>query len=643
MARKTLTFDPAAPESPVEVVIPETSAHDLAAILTDWFARDSSTFIHASHADRLDWEKEVEGGAYSTFIGGRSAYDAIRVAYSRGRDIITTFAFGKPVALRISKAITSYTSGKSIHVSTAMFDDPDYTIHAAMDVFMGLAAHECCHCEWTDFTEIRRRLNPENPDHLVKFLQNLFEDERIERRMGDKFPGFSRFLETVKYYYFEHKWLEGLDKVEDENEVSKTLGILLRLIRYPKHTASDVAFIEKHLRLFSTIKEALTPYPDNTKESFDAAFRVAALIRFYFGTEEEEREKVAFEVKLSGGESGDGSIPVDELPSDVREKVEELMRKLLEAMEDILDSGVDDPATSTEAAEKPVSKALDEYKAEEIEGTVFQELKNCFFIKAETNLPRYTEVLRKVQRAASTMGAITKLSNRGFAFTSRGRSTGRLDTSKYSDALAGSPNVYTQLGVVKSRRLAVVGLVDESGSMHGSAIDRARETMVLLEQAFIKNPDIDLFLYGHTGDIRFSGATEMRIYREKGYAPRGALGSVSARSQNRDGDAILSTAKRVRRLTQDPILMFVVADGQPCANNYGGARAVSHVRECVTRAQNKYGCTIIQVAIGSSYIPSKEMFDHHVNMENIDQLPRTLSALIQKVVLRESKIDLEVL
>ena len=159
---------------------------------------------------------------------------------------------------------------------------------------------------------------------------------------------------------------------------------------------------------------------------------------------------------------------------------------------------------------------------------------------------------------------------REYKLVHRSMRSGVLDTNKLAEAFQGVPTVYLREGEVKTDKVAVCVLIDESGSMSGSRIYAARDTAVLINEAMGQVPNVELFIYGHSGDMKRPYATEMYVYREKEYAPKFALGSVIARSQNRDGVAILEVAKRVRRQTKNPVLFFILSDGIPCAGSYGG-------------------------------------------------------------------------
>ena len=216
--------------------------------------------------------------------------------------------------------------------------------------------------------------------------------------------------------------------------------------------------------------------------------------------------------------------------------------------------------------------------------------------------------------------------------------SGVLDTNKLAEAFQGVSTVYLREGEVKTDKIAVCVLIDESGSMGGSRIQAARDTAVLINEAIGQVPNVELFIYGHSGDMKRSYSTEVYVYREKNYTPKYSLGSVNARFQNRDGIAILETAKRVRKQTKNPVLFFILSDGAPCAGGYGGSEAMSHVKQCVLRVE-KMGFSVIQVCINHSYNPGK-MFKNYVVMEDMSTLSVELGKAIKKSAMTAAKVTI---
>jgi nitric oxide reductase activation protein len=209
--------------------------------------------------------------------------------------------------------------------------------------------------------------------------------------------------------------------------------------------------------------------------------------------------------------------------------------------------------------------------------------------------------------------------------------SGRLDTNKIAEAAQQVPTIYERFGQVTTSKVCVGVLIDESGSMGGSKIEKAREAAIFINEVFRKMPDVELFIYGHTADITNSGSVDMMVYREKGFITDSfSLGSVSARANNRDGDAIFATAKRMRAQTENQGLLFVLSDGAPSASDYGGRSAIDDTRKKVLRAQS-LGFQVIQIAI-EEHVPSRDMFDYFIKMTDIKNLPKELVAYMSRKV-----------
>jgi hypothetical protein len=158
----------------------------------------------------------------------------------------------------------------------------------------------------------------------------------------------------------------------------------------------------------------------------------------------------------------------------------------------------------------------------------------------------------------------------------------------------------------------------------------AKKSAILLNEALKSIPGIEYFVYGHTADETYSGSVEIMVYKEKEYSNYIALSEVSARSNNRDGTAILETAKRVRKQTANKCLMIVISDGAPSAYRYGGESAEAHTKEAALTVE-KMGFTVLQVSI-DGHAASKGMFKNCIEFKDIKELPKSMSNLIKKLV-----------
>ena len=110
---------------------------------------------------------------------------------------------------------------------------------------------------------------------------------------------------------------------------------------------------------------------------------------------------------------------------------------------------------------------------------------------------------------------------------------------------------------------------------------------------------------------------------------------MRARSENRDGMAILASADKVRAESPSSSsnkLMIVISDGEPSADKYRFPVGVPHTKKCVRHLETQ-GWNIIQVGIsGAREKIMKDMFTNYIMIEDTEQLPSQVSKIIRRVI-----------
>jgi len=603
-------------------------------LMRDWFDRDGETFIRISDKDRVGWEDTLDAGAdYSTYIlESPTQEDLIRRGYTLASEMLTAMNLPRKVRLRISRTGDSATDLKTVTVCTEYFDDKTLTVGAKLDIFMGLTIHEGCHVLYTTPTK------PEDfgvNKRIIHTLWNIIEDERIEEKLGETKPGFARFLEKSRYYYFDQYYLDAgmIDEVAEKTDAEQLLNLILRIIRYPVYLKEED--FERFGFYLKKIKEILLPFPDSTKAALDAAKRIYEVIRDFYRDKETADSKEA--------SYGEGDTDAEGMGSSCGD--EELDRKIASDASEMLE-GLS-KLTGSETADSKEAKTLgDDDMATTVKdkggllGEICEGLvelgsgTDTYFTPAPSDASRYEKSHQRGRRYVPAISKIIRGHCREYKLIHRSMRSGVLDTNKLAEAIQGVSTVYIREGEVKSDRVAVCVLIDESGSMRGERIEAARDTVVLLNEAVGSIPQVELFIYGHTGDIRTSRSTELHVYREKGYSPKYALGSVRACCENRDGIAIYEVAQRVRKQTQLPVLFFILSDGAPCAGSYHGESAMNHVREMVNKVEAMQ-FNVVQVCINHSY-PPERMFKHFVILEDLSTLAISLGRVIKKATMKNT-------
>ena len=645
----------------------------------DWLERDGESFVKIRTKGRLGWEGSLkEGTPYSSYLLDSPSMDElIKRAYALARNTISAMDIPSKVTVRLGGG-GSCTEGRNVYVATDYFDDGTLATGEKLDIFLGLTAHEGSHLLYTEFPMMKKAAGV-HP--LCAKLLNIIEDERIERNLGEDKPGLANYLKAVKRHYFG-RYSGMTEGSEDASPLQKILNCILGIIRYPRLLREEemVEFGELLLK----VEKILTPYPDSTASAERAAEKIFELIIKEYGREsgsgkedsgkgnpspeDSENESPSPEESddstdgSDAGESGEGtdseSDSGEENAKDTEEDrplemsreesvkaMESDLEKIADALEEVAGGPVQpdiEGCSSLRGDRMADAVSTDrELLAKICEGEVETgSSKDVIFTRQKEYRDGYMSALEEVKQYVPAVRKVIKGRCVEYSLTHLGMRSGVLDTGKLAEAVQGVPTVYKRQGEVRSDRACVCMLVDESGSMyrHGRML-AARKTAVLLNEALSSIPNIELFIHGHTADCERSGVTELNIYREKGYAPKYALGSLEPRSNNRDGLAILETALRVRKQTKEEVLMFIISDGEPAAENYFGMRAIDHTKECVEKAE-AMGFRIVQICINASYDPAL-MFRHFIKMENLGTLARDLGREIAKAL--SSKIKTHVI
>jgi uncharacterized protein with von Willebrand factor type A (vWA) domain len=596
----------------------------------DFLDRDQTTFVKIRRTGRLGWESSIpEGTPYSDYIlSPASDEELIKNSYRLAEDMIKVMDTPFKVRVRISPD-SSRTDGKTVWVATEVFDDTDLPIGNRIDTFLGLTIHEGCHLLYTDFSAYKGLTN-----RIVKFLENLLEDERIERVLGQQKPGLANFLKASKYYYFD-RYVQKLSQDPERQATdtfSRLMNCIISLVRYPK-TVNETDLAEFADTLMK-VRPLLTPYPESTLQCIEVAEKIYEIIKDHLTEEEKDRQKQSqpgqgeptdgqpqdSEESGSSGQSGQGQKKMTS--RQIARKVEQDMNDVFDNIKEALKSLTGDPAKSSVSAESQSEtvKANRNLVGKICEGRAERGTQgDTVVMKAMPVMDKYNDSLERVRRYIPAISKSLKCSSMEYKLIHRGMRSGMLDTGKIAEAFQGVPTVYMREGQVKSDRIAVCILIDESGSMYGDGETAARDTAVLLNEAIGTLQNVDLYIYGHSTD----GGTALYVYREKSYRPKYALGGTDSRWGNNDGTAIREAAARVRRHTKENVLFFMISDGAP-------NESVETVRQAVLDVE-KQGFAIVAVSIEPTYDPSL-MYHRNVNLTDMSTLAVDLGKMVKKAI-----------
>jgi hypothetical protein len=485
----------------------------------------------------------------------------------------------------------SFTDGKEVLISTDVMDYKKYQPLQKVNVTLGLSTHETAHLLYTDFT-----IPKKSAFHHT--IRNIIEDERIESLASDRWPGYGENLTQAKQYYFDQSYITKSFK----NEKEEQFDCFFKLVRYPKYLQE--ALVVKHQEILERIIDILTPFPITFLEVDDSAFEIAKL----FGTAIEEEKK---------DDSGKPSSP-----NTSQEEIENILEGIADKMVDLISCHESKKCNPCENIDHPaVEVVLNNYG-------VYVDETGTLFINAGQDDGNFQLMRSTVAAQSRVLANLLKQDNTPKRILNQNLLHGMLDTTKLVDAFLGVENVYQNHEEIIVNGVKIVLLIDESGSMETDKkiLDAARSAILLNEG--VKNvPKSEMFIYGFTSD--HEGVDNyITIYHEPGLDRTRALGSIKAKSSNRDGVCIYDVACRVRRFSCDPMLYFIISDGSPSANSYHNA--IEHTREMVLKVK-RMGFRPIQIGIGTNAKIQAQMFDEFVTFSDSKSLVTDIGKLLRRV------------
>lgn len=641
---------------------------------TDWFGRKGKNYTSTyKGSTRLGWDTKVSGSYSSFFAPDLNKRKLLRDSYRHACDIRDIMDIPRNIRIQLNvDTETSCTDGKTVIVSTKVYDDNKIDNNVKLDVFLGTTIHEFSHILYTDMAEIRKN----RPNKFLFNLFNTIEDERIEYNTTQNYPGYANFIGQAKYYYFDLLY----KKAEKQDDLMDVLQNILYIVRYPARV--DTKVIYRHQVLFDKIKKVLCDFGNNSKEAYDKAEKIYKLLLDYFkfpppppeeqqeGDEEQDQSdssegqsdsgegqegsdgssdpqnskqssqkqdskdnegsdknsKTQSSPKSGSDEGSAGKKKQEPIKAYTQEEIKQAVEKLAEQMRRLITSN-----TSLNSNE-----IKDEWDSKEIADECKQIKDDVFIVKQEDYERRYKADFDTVKQHIN--GLVNTFSK--FFVEQEYRLTGMrrgvLDTNKLAEAYQAVETVYSNKFKRTTPGLDVCVLIDESASMSGTNIASARKCAILLNEVFLRLKQCDFYVYGHTADNRHMGEVTINVYRDHWNRNRYALGKVESYSNNKDSVAIEETYKMVRKQTSKPLLMFVISDGAPNAYGLRGQPAVEEVKKVVNRIESNGDTLVCQIAIESHFRP-QDMFNHYVVMTDMNTFPSDLSGYVMNTLISKLK------
>ena len=601
----------------------------------DWFGRrKEEAYTYTDNRNRFfNWDSGRS--SYSSYFTKSS--DSLQTSAKMIGSMFRVIGVPKTFDYKASEPKKNTDLQIPIHMlkdEDGKFRDPDPEI---LDAFYGAAIQNAALASMQTTSEYGKsvtcRQTGRSGFSLKDYMFSILNTERIDKKLANRLPGYLKFVQKYKDHLYDKNY-EPMDP--EEKAQKRLLDLVTRMLRYPANVTEEE--LDEFGKPLKQIERLLKKHGGIPETSDDCSSMASSLANIVYKYMEEEEEPPGG----GGSDDGDGDDESESSPgsgagkpemdkSEMNEFAKEMMKSTfgedessesdseeMSAFNDFVDEMTNEPTNT-----KPNMDYSEEGSASD--GSVT-------FIKSGSNKATYQSCLKKIDTTkAAVLQKLFQRKSKDYQFSMKSMRSGRLDTNKIAEAAQRVPTVYERYGQVKTDDICVGVLIDESGSMGGTKIQKAREAAVFINEVFKGMRDVKLYIYGHTADESGYSSTQIRVYREPGsHTDAYALGTVSARSNNRDGDAILATAKRIRKQTENPGILFVLSDGQPSAHDYNGKEAINDTRAKVTKAQN-LGFQVIQIAIEEA-VPSAQMFDYFIKMTDIKNLPREMVGYMSRKV-----------
>lgn len=612
-----------------------TTEEKVALLEKDFLEREEGTYVRIRTTDRLGWEDTLpKDSAYSAAIlQPKTVRDLYINALSIARNMILSMGHPYKVTVKVD-AEKNCTDSHTVYVATKVFDDPTLELGKKLDVFIGATVHEGSHLMYTDFDDFQGERN-----RVIQQLLNVVEDEMIERHTGEENPGLANFLKATKYYYF--------GKVEDQiqtiqDKLTMAFNAILKLVRYP------AALTEQETAEFADIlletREILTPYPENTKESHDAARKIYELLKDFAQNQQGEGDGEGGEGEGEGqgqGEGkengqgnsqrqgkakagqqsngGNGSGSSQEITD---EEMEEILKAILKALKDNIREA--EQKTITEKEMSNDLKDEDHLLAKELDGKL-EIGKEAVIIKKEPNKAQYMSDLRAVKKYIPAVSKALITHGAEINSVQKGLKRGMLDGNKIAEAIQGNKNVYCRKEVVRPDRVNISILIDESGSMGGNKYVLARQAAILINEAVGNVSNVELNIYGYT-DTQYN---VLFAYREWGKPfDKYTLGNIAYHGGTPTTEAIKETVNRIRQKSKSKAVLLVISDGYPNGPQF-------RVRQAAEEAK-ALGIEVVGISVDSSLDRKAlaEMYEQWIDMSNIQNLVKGITTIVKKIVMK---------
>lgn len=559
------------------------------------------------------------------------------------------------------------TDGKTIFLPRLPIDDPD-----TYDLAIGYIGHECGHIRDSDNElVIQTKMQNFYKGHLL----NLFEDIRIEKLMGQFYPGVRMDLVRMVKKMVRRGYFNLPDPEDAANVVGTYMLYTLRTNILVQSGLKDMAEQLSDLidEAYPGLRKELDAFMfdvDTAKSTQDClvlAEQAVEVIRKYIqedppndsskgddeseseksqegestpsegsGSEGEESEEDDSNQEDQGGGSGSNSGQNEEGDSDNPDSgqapqegdpQEEDGTGGPDNNDPSLGEGGNNGGQVTKEIIEKIEKALSagEDDVEKLLGEMLQEAleelsdqHGCwadgYGVADEVDYTSHRLDEEKVKAETNALRTRLRLISKNETRNLPKRVGRRFKPSRYVRMKAGDPRVFAGRNFVVDENAAFHIVLDRSGSMRGDRIDLANDCMLAAKLALENNPKVNLGISAFPHNDGFISLVRHGQKRDNKIGVTAAGGTPL-------GDTLWAVASQMHPLKEKRKIILVITDGEP--DNWSGCHAAIQGIE-------RSGYEVLGLGIQTDSV--EELFGESCSINTLNQLPNALFGMIHKLL-----------
>lgn len=520
-----------------------------------------------------------------------------------------------------------------------------------LDVMIGVAVHEAGHILYTrDFF-----LNAENEESsLLRMLNNLIEDWRIEELLIEDSPGYRPYIMAVRQCLLVQKWFEpSLSAWSGLPERDRMLLIVAAFVRVPHFLASNPELCQwKDIYgrcFFDWLRGLLVEPPENEEQVRHFA---KAIFDFIY----KHHKKILDDLKqgnfdklpdlLFRAHREKSTMEYDAIEHNAQSDAPNIRKGSLQDLERLfqqlnsIQEGIDEELASILASIETMDgnlhgHLLENYKAGRSDGVHVP----TDFIRPEQRINlRYKKAFEVVRSEAERLKSAFVLPDDAKGGKRRRKLTGQLDGSSLFRARFDSRLFFDRSKQSEVEEVLVCLVLDESYSMSRSSRDkRAFEIGVMLNHAFMDHPQITTRIFSHCT------STELNRVVVTDYGPAKSavktLSSYEPRCSNFDYAAFDSIARLLdKTYSMQKKIMITISDGAPCVpsktgNCFSEGLSLAETREVVDKLRTE-GWIVLGIGIDTNAAQQIYGETWSIQLSGVSHLSSTFISLLTRLLAR---------